>query len=82
MNVRELREQLQALEAQGMGELDVKFTYNYGDHWSTMVAADVANVETAMVKYSEYHSMDKVVDRDEDEDQQTPEDERAVVVLG
>lgn len=80
MNVRELREQLQALEAQGMGELDVKFTYNYGDHWNTQVAADVESIETGMVKYSEYHSMDKVLDSDEEDF--APEDARCIILLG
>jgi hypothetical protein len=55
MNVRELREHLQALEAGGKGELTIKFAYNYGDHWNTRVAADIDTVDTAMVKYSEYH---------------------------
>lgn len=80
MNVRELREALQALEAQGQGAMDVKFSYNYGDHWSTQVAADIDTIETGLVKYSEYHSMDKV--NDSEEEDFSPEDTRCVVLLG
>lgn len=84
MNVTQLREMLQDLEAQGKGEMDVQFAYNYGDHWRTQVASTIDTVEEAFVKHSEYHSMDKVVEWDEeDEDYGTvPEGARAVIILG
>lgn len=63
MLVRELRELL-ADEDQ---EAEVRFAYNYGDHWRTKVAAKIRRVEELPIKYSDYHSMDKVVD-DEDDD--------------
>ena len=78
MNVRELREVLESLEAEGKGELSIKFSYNYGDHWSTRVAADVNTVETAIVKYSDYHQMQVIDNAEEDF---TPEDARCVVIL-
>jgi hypothetical protein len=78
MNVRELREVLESLEAEGNGELSIKFSYNYGDHWSTGVAADVDTVETAIVKYSYYHQMQVIDNAEEDF---TPEDARCVVIL-
>lgn len=78
MNVRELREMLQALEAEGKGELEVKTSYNYGDYWKTTVAQDVSNCDEAEVKYSDYHQMDKVVDTDRDD---CDEDTTTVIIL-
>ena len=68
MTVTELREMLQTLENDGKGELEVKFSYNYGDYWRTEVAEDVSECEVGTVKYSEYHSMDKVQDDEEGEE--------------
>lgn len=82
MNVTQLREMLQDLEAQGKGEIEVAFSYNYGDYWRTSVAATVHTVEEATVKYSEYHSMDKVVEDDADDEGAVPEGARTVVMLG
>jgi hypothetical protein len=64
MKVRELIEELQGLDA----NLEVHFSYNYGDHWRTMVASAVERVEEGRVKHSEYHSMDKFIDEDDDYD--------------
>jgi hypothetical protein len=47
-----------------------------------MVAADVKEVVSANVKYSEYHSMDKVVDYDADDEGQVPDGATEVVILG
>jgi hypothetical protein len=82
MKVSELIELLQ-MEDQ---DADVHFSYNYGDHWRTQVAPTVDSVEEGVVKYSSYHSMDKIED-DEDElfDEDTgdyKEGVRKVVVLG
>lgn len=66
--VSELREMLQDLENAGQGELDVVFSYNYGDYWRTTVANVVDSAEEGVIKYSEYHSMNKVVNTEEDED--------------
>jgi hypothetical protein len=85
MNVTQLREMLQELEAQGKGEMEVQTSYNYGDYWRTQVAQCVDSVEEATVVYSEYHSMDKVVEFDEQEDEDygvVPEGARAVIILG
>ena len=66
MKVAELIELLQMENP----EAEVHFSYNYGDYWRTQVAPTVDSVEVGRVKYSSYHSMDKVVDEDEDEETQ------------
>jgi hypothetical protein len=68
MNVRELREALEALERDGKGDMDVMSTYNYGDYWHTTVAARIDGTAEETVKYSQYHQMDKLVDYDAEED--------------
>lgn len=80
MNVRELIEQLQVMDQ----EAEVHFSYNYGDHWHTQVAPTVDEVFEGLVKRSEYHRMDKLVDDDAyDEDTGLYEEgTRHVVVLG
>ena len=84
MNVTQLREMLQDLEAQGKGQMEVQTSYNYGDYWRTQVAQGVDTVEEAHVEYSEYHSMDKLVTWDDEDDEYgaVPEGARAVVMLG
>ena len=72
MNVKTLREML----AQFDDAAEVKFAYNFGDHWNTTVASKIRYVEEAAVEYSDYHRMDKVLNDDEDWD-----DKKIVVVL-
>ncbi len=62
-------------------DAEVHFSYNYGDHWRTQVAPSVDSVEMGFVEYSSYHSMDKVVEPDEDDDMRDLEG-KAVVILG
>lgn len=64
MNVNELADLLEELKAQGHGEKSVMFGYDYGDHWHTSVAATLSTSELVFVKYSNYHSMHKVLDED------------------
>jgi hypothetical protein len=71
--VNELIARLQELAQDGQGELEVMFSYNYGDHWRTQVAQSVQWPEQAFVKHSDYHGMDRVVDNAEDAD---PEDQQ------
>jgi hypothetical protein len=63
MNVRELIELLQDMDE----DLEVHFSYNYGDHWRTEVAPVVDTVEVANVTYSDYHEMHRLVDDNEDD---------------
>ncbi len=63
MKVSELIERLQQEDP----EADVHFSYNYGDHWRTMVAPKVRTVEEAAIEWSDYHRMPKQIDSDDDE---------------
>ena len=65
MTVKELIESLEGFDP----NMEVKFAYNYGDYWGTEVASDVRDVDEGMVKYSDYHRMDKVVDDEGDEEE-------------
>jgi hypothetical protein len=62
MTVKELREQLERMP----DDFEVKFAYDYGDYWNTMVCPTVESVDTASYIRSDYHRMDKVVDYDEE----------------
>jgi hypothetical protein len=62
---KELLEQLQGLSDEEL-ERDIHFAYNYGDHWNTIVASGVSLVDTAKVKYSDYHQMYTVVEEDDE----------------
>lgn len=52
-------------------ELDILFGYDYGDHWHTTVAASITDVLETNVKYSNYHNMNKVVDNEEADEEET-----------
>ena len=62
-------------------DAEVHFTYNYGDHWRTQVAPGVDMVEMGFVVHSAYHSMDKVVEPDMD-DEDADIEGKAVVLIG
>ena len=81
MKVSKLIELLQGMEQ----DAEVHFSYNYGDHWRTRVAPEVETIDEGVVVYSDYHSMDKLVDDEEaygDETGGYKEDARKVVILG
>ena len=79
MTVKMLREAL----ADCPDEMPVHFAYNYGDHWHTEVAPTVGSVDEGVVKYSEYHRMDRLMDENEMyEEEGDFEGTRRVVVLG
>jgi hypothetical protein len=81
MKVRDLIESLGYMDP----EAEVHFSYNYGDHWRTEVAPKVSRVEQALVAYSEYHRMDKMVDDEDSYDELTGDykaDVRKVVIIG
>jgi hypothetical protein len=67
-------------------DVEVHFSYNYGDHWRTEVAPAICQVSDGVVEYSDYHRMDKLVtDEDECYDEETgdyKQDVRKVVVIG
>ena len=79
MQVFQLIERLMDLDPNA----EVHFSYNYGDHWRTEVAPTVDTVDEGLVKYSDYHRMDRLMDEDEMiEDEGDFEGTRRVVVLG
>lgn len=61
MNVRDLIAKLGEMDP----ESEVHFTYNYGDHWRTIVAPVVDKVEEGRVAHSGYHNVDAVVVEDD-----------------
>ena len=67
MLVRDLIELLEGYDA----DMEVHFAYGYGDHWRTTVAPRVSNVSGGLVQYSDYHRMDKLVEDEEFEDEET-----------
>ena len=84
MTVTELIKQLQILENGGSGNLEVMYSYNYGDYWHTQVAERVSEPEGQAVTWSDYHSMFKAVDRDEDdnfEETPGPRGDKMVIML-
>lgn len=62
MTVEELMNELAKLDR----DAEVHFSYNYGDYWGTEVSQTISNVSKGSVKYSEYHSMYKIVDTNDD----------------
>jgi hypothetical protein len=79
MTVQELRDALNDIIERGEGDKEIKFAYNYGDYWRTTVAESISSVELATVKHSDYHSMDKVVDLNEDNE--ASPDHRDIFIL-
>ena len=65
MTVNELYEVLEIAVAKGDGDKPVSFAYNYGDYWNTTVAQPVNASEIGNVAFSEYHSMNKIVNADD-----------------
>jgi hypothetical protein len=81
MKVSKLIEELKSMDP----EAEVHFEYNYGDHWRTQVAPEVTQVQEGIVKFSQYHGMDKIVEDYEDCYDECIDSEfgfRRVVVLG
>jgi len=74
MKVKELINQLQDFDE----ELEVCFSYNYGDYPKTMVAENIHDVDESEVVYSDYHRMNRIVDDDREGDR---ENSTVVVIL-
>jgi hypothetical protein len=77
MKVSELIEQLGFMDP----DAEVHFSYNYGDHWRTEVAPKVRECAIGMVKYSDYHNMDKVAGYWEDEEEEDTVTGKEVVLI-
>ena len=79
MQVEQLIERLMDLDPNA----EVHFSYNYGDYGRTEVAPNVSQVDEGLVKYSEYHRMDKLMDENEMyEEEGDFEGTRRVVIIG
>jgi hypothetical protein len=48
---------------------DVGFAYNYGDIWRTVVVSKITEVDELEVKYSDYHSMLRLTDGEESDNE-------------
>lgn len=81
MTVNELAEHLQELKDAGHGDKEVMFGYDYGDYWHTQVAVGANPGEVARVKYSEYLRMDKLLNNDDEFDEDAPIEGREVILL-
>ena len=68
MTVQQLRDQLDMMIADGNGEMEVMYSYNYGDHWRTTVCGSITCLDVMPVVYSEYHQMDKLDEEYDDMD--------------
>jgi hypothetical protein len=53
MNVKELIEMLGDMPE----DMEVMFTYDYGDHWGNVVAVGFDSIEMKDVAWSDYHRM-------------------------
>ena len=64
-------------------DLEVHFVYPSGDYWSTVLAPAVNHVGDGIVKHTDYHRMDKLLDENEmHEDEGDYKGTRRVVVIG
>ncbi len=76
MTVRELINELEFYP----DDMEVEFAYSYGDYWGTTVCKEIKDIDKGFVEYSDYHSMDKLVEED-DEDEEEHEKKREVLIL-
>lgn len=76
MTVRELINELNCYP----DNMEVEFAYNSNDYWKTTVCKEIKDVDKGFVEYSDYHRMDKLVDID-DEDEEEHEKKHEVLIL-
>jgi hypothetical protein len=82
-NALTVRQLIELLEDEDQ-DLPVVFQYNYGDHWNTLVLAQVEEVEEANAERSSYHDMFKLCDdnlMEELSEENDEENENRVLVL-
>ena len=77
MTVEELMNEWAKLDR----DAEVHCSYNYADYWGTEVSQTISNVSKGAVKYSEYHSMYKIVEVDSDDcfDEETSSCDKDVI---
>jgi hypothetical protein len=65
-------------------DLPAHFAYLYGDHWRTTVAPEISAVNDGTVVYSAYHSMDKLIEDEQEHKKKYGDDEdkyRKVIII-
>lgn len=78
LTVGQLIERLQGIDP----STPVAFSYDAGDYWHTEVAGTIRNVDETAVAFSEYHSMLKIAnDDDRDEEEEEGEINREWIVV-
>lgn len=65
-------------------DMTVRLGYDFGDHVHKIAAPEVEHVEVRDTEYSDYLNMQAVIKRDDDGDEEevSPESEKAVVLSG
>jgi hypothetical protein len=71
--VEELINELKSMVDSGDVDNDTKvaFSYNFGDHWNSVVAKTITDIDIQQVEYSSYHGMDKIVEDGDDDEVET-----------
>lgn len=77
LTVKELKTLLENFD----DDSPVYFGYNYGDHWRTEVADAITKARLKNVRYSDYHSMMRVVDESEESSDRPEEGDKEIVLL-
>jgi hypothetical protein len=77
MTLSDLISELTDLRDNSNEDMEVYFSYDYGDHCHTKVTNEVSSIEINDVRYSDYHNMFKLVE-DEDGDS---ENKKSVIIL-
>lgn len=77
MKVGELQRLLEGYDE----DMDVRFAYQYGDYWKSVLAGDISEVSQQEVYWSEYHRQFQVPDPERDRNEDEHEREHDVVLL-
>lgn len=75
MTVRELINELNCYP----DDMEVEIAYSSHDYWKTIVCKDIKDVDKGYVKYSDYHRLDKLIDIDDEDEEDN--DKREVLIL-
>lgn len=67
MTVGQLKEYLEDFD----DNLPIYYQYPSGDYWHSVLASSIQGVEMAKVEWSEYHRAPALVDKDDDEQEDT-----------
>lgn len=66
LTLQDLKNEIDTLIDNGVDlNTPVHISYDYGDYWHTKVAPGVENIELTPIKYSDYHNMDMIDDKED-----------------